>query len=209
MSNRECRNGVRVPGAICGSPTAGLCERVAVEVKKLYDAAMRQVSREDVTLALTAYEPPAPTPPLAFTGGRSVTAVGAVSNLSVTCLTGTGQAARVRCDVTVPVEIEYTDALGVPGRARGTLSVHNDVVLCVPAQSVMPYTIEASISVICPTGEIDGDTATVSACITEVLKVVVRADIVIPTYGYLQIPAAVPFNAEACGSFFGLPLFPG
>ena len=48
----------------------------------------------------------------------------------------------------------------------------------------------------------------IDACITLVLKVVVEADILVPTYGYAQIPPCQQFTQDVCTGFFDLPLFP-
>ena len=43
---------------------------------------------------------------------------------------------------------------------------------------------------------------------TVVLKVLAEVDIMVPTYGFCQVPPSEEFAENVCDEFFSLPLFP-
>ena len=128
----------RCPGQITGNPLNGLCEKVCIQVKKVFDACMQQQQLTGVVLNLTNFTPANPTYPLTFISARSTTARGTISNLLIDPIADKPNSARVRADVTIPVTVAYTDANGVEGVATSSFTVTKDVILCVPAPSVMP-----------------------------------------------------------------------
>jgi hypothetical protein len=201
-------NNPRFPGTIRGNPLNGLCERVCLNVKKVFDACVRQITREDFTLTVIGYDPPNPAPPLTFVSARSSAVRGVLSDVQIDKLADRPKEARVRCNVTSPLEIFYVDGNNVSGVATSQITVANDVVMCVPARSVMPYELEAAVSVICPDGSFSGGALSVDACITCILKITAEADILVPAYGYAEIPPAEEYDNQICSTFFELPLFP-
>ncbi|MDR3318320.1 MAG: hypothetical protein LBS99_02675 [Clostridiales bacterium] len=205
-----CNSGnPRTPGVIRGNPIQGLCERVCIQAKKVFDACVRQVSAEDTALSLSGFSPPNPAAPLTFVSARSSTTRGTLSNVHIDKLADRPREARLRCDVTIPIEIFYLDANNAEGRASGEITTSNDLIICVPAPSVMPFEIEASVNVICPDGSFSSETsASVSACITSIIKIIVEADILVPSYGYCYIPPCEGYDNQVCSTFFELPLFP-
>ena len=123
----------RCPGQITGNPLNGLCEKVCIQVKKVFDACMQQQQLTGVVLNLTNFTPANPTYPLTFISARSTTARGTISNLLIDPIADKPNSARVRADVTIPVTVAYTDANGVEGVATSSFTVTKDVILCVPA----------------------------------------------------------------------------
>ena len=73
----------RGPGRINGNPLNGLCEKVCVEVKKVFDACMKQTQEDGVVLNLTGNVPANPTYPLTFISARSVSTTGVLQNVQV------------------------------------------------------------------------------------------------------------------------------
>ncbi len=198
------------PGTINGNPMNGLCEKVCVQVKKVFDACMRQTAEENLLLTVTGYTPENPTFPLTFISARSTTSQGVISNLMVDPLLDRPGCSRVRADVSVPVEVLYTDANGVEGKGTATVVITQDVILHIPEPSIIPYQIEAVCSIVSPEGVLAADGGfLVTACVTLILKVVIEVELMIPSYGYAQIPPCQEFNQEVCTGFFELPLFPG
>ena len=62
---------------------------------------------------------------------------------------------------------------------------------------------------VCADGEFVGDnTFTIDGCMSVILRVVVEAEILVPTYGYCQIPPCQDFAQDVCSGFFELPLYP-
>ena len=200
----------KFPGPISGNPINGLCEKVCIQVKKVFDACISQVTEEDVTMTIVDPVPANPVSPLTFISAKSRTARGVVSNLIVDQLEDKPTYSRVQADVTLYLDVVYVDANGVEGKGIAEITVPKDVILHIPEASVIPYEIEAVTGAVCPEGTyVATDQFNVTACITVILKVVVDVELLVPSYGYCPIPACLPYNQEVCATYFELPLFPG
>lgn len=189
----------------------GLCERICIQVNKVFDACMSQTQIEDYVLTLTNFNPANPAPPLTFVSGSSMGANATVSNLIITRFDDRPNFARVQADVNIPVVVTYTDANDVPGTATGTITIHQDVVLYVPQPSLTPIEVVAFGSAVISTATFDPTTGgfIISACVTTILKIVAKVDVLVPSYGYCPIPPCTPFASEdLCPGVFDLPLFP-
>ncbi len=199
----------RCPGPIVGNPLNGLCEKVCILTKKVFDSCMNQFQAQGVNVVVTDYTPANPTFPLTFIGCSSTGESATTSNLTINRIDDRPNFARVTVDVNIPININYTDANGVAGTARGILTVNEDVVMCVPQASVIPFTVEAFGSAICSDGEYIGDnTFKITCCVTVILRVVVEAEILLPSYGYCAIPPCQEFSNDVCAGVFDLPLYP-
>ena len=199
----------KCPCQITGNPMNGLTEKVCIQAEKIFDAAIKQTQLENYSLTLTDLSPANPTYPLTFISARSTTAEATVTNLNVD-RQADKHCARVQATLSVPLEVLYTDANGVEGSATATVSINQDVLLYVPAPSIMPFTVQAVVSAVVPEGtynpETQGFTATV--CVTVILKIAMSVEILIPSYGYCAIPPAQDYSQEICAGFFELPLYP-
>ncbi len=200
----------KCPGSISGNPLNGMCEKVCLQAQKIFDACIKQIQIENYTLTLTDQVPSDPTYPLTFISARSTTSTGNITNLNVERLADKPGCARVQATVSIPVEVLYTDANGVEGSAQATISVAQDVLLFVPAPSIMPYQVTAEVSAVCAEGTFNSETGTfsVNACLTTILKVSINVEILVPSYGYCAIPPAQDYTQEVCTGFFELPLYP-
>ena len=199
----------KCPGTISGNPLNGMCEKVCIQAQKIFDACIKQIQIENYSLTLTDNVPASPTYPLTFISARSTSSTGVITNLNVERLHDKPGCARVQATVSIPVEIAYTDANGVEGVAQSTISVSQDVLLFVPAPSIMPYKITAEVSAVCAEGTFNSDgTFSVSACLTTIMKVAIDVEILVPSYGYCAIPPAQEYSHEVCTGFFELPLYP-
>lgn len=144
-----------------------------------------------------------------FESCRSSTTSGNISNLSIERLCDRPQYARVKCSVDVPVDVLFMDQRCQEWMGQSHICVDKDVLLCVPEDSVVPFTIESLVSAICVSGTYIGNcTFEITVCVTVVLKVLAEVDIMIPTYGFCEIPPAEEFAENICDEFFALPLFP-
>lgn len=144
-----------------------------------------------------------------FESCRSSTTAGNISNLSIERLCDRPQYARVKCSVDVPVDVLFVDQRCQEWMGQAHICVDKDVLLCVPEDSVVPFTIESLVSAICVSGSYIGNcTFEITVCVTVVLKVLAEVDIMIPTYGFCDIPPAEEFAENVCDEFFSLPLFP-
>ena len=174
----------KCPGNISGNPMNGLCEKVCVQVRKVFDACISQNTLETLAVTLTDLTPASPAEPLTFVSGTSTSSRGTV-------------------------RINYTDANGVEGSGTGTVSLTEDIVMCVPTGSVFPVELAATVNMASPNGVyVSGSTFSVTACTTVVMKVLADVDLLLPSYGYCKIPPCTEFSQEVCQGVFDLPLFP-
>ena len=200
----------RGPGRINGNPMNGLCERVVIQAQKVFDACIRQTQEEGITLALTDFNPADPVYPLTFLSARSTTNKGTVTNIKIDRLPDRQRFARVQATVTVPMEVVYTDANGVQGTAQSSVSIDQDIIMYIPEPSIIPFTVDAVVSIVAPEGVyVEGPTFTVTCCITMIMKIVMPVELLVPTYGYATIPPCQEYTQEVCYGFFDLPIYPG
>ena len=199
----------KCPGQITGNPLNGLCEKVCIEVKKVFDACMQQNQLNALVLNITDLTPASPTYPLTFVSARSTASKGVISNLLVEPLTERENAARVKADITIPVSVAYTDANGVEGVATSSVTITKDVILNIPAASIMPYSVEAVVSLVSTQGTYSGENQfTIDCCVSIILKIVMEVELLVPSYGYAQIPPCQEYTQEVCAGFFELPMYP-
>ncbi len=202
-------NSDRCPCQITGNPLNGLCEKVCVEVNKVFDACIKQTQEEGITLSLVNLTPTNPTYPLTFISAKSIGTSGTLSNLQIDRLQDRPNFARVQATVTIPVEVLFVDANNVEGKGTSTVTLTEDVILFVPEPSVIPYTVTSVVSLVSTQGVYTSEAAfTCSACVTLILKIVMPVDLLIPSYGYCNIPPCQDYSQEVCAGFFELPLFP-
>ena len=199
----------KCPGMITGNPLNGLTEKVCVQAERIFDACIKQTQVENYALTLTDLDPATVTYPLTFVSARSTTSEATVSNLVIDRQTDR-PCARVQATVSVPMEVLFTDATGVDGSATATVALPIDVLLYVPAPSIMPFTVSAVISAVAPEGTYNAETQgfTVSICATIIIKIAMSVEILVPAYGYCAIPPAQEYSQEVCAGFFELPLYP-
>ena len=199
----------KCPGTITGNPLNGLVEKVCIQAEKIFDAGIKQTQLENYSLTLTDVSIENPTYPLTFVSARSTVSEATVSNLSVE-RQADKPCARVQATVSVPLEVLFTDASGVDGSATATVSINQDVLLYVPAPSIMPFSVQAVVSAVAPDGTYDATTQgfNVSLCVTVILKIAMPVELLVPSYGYCVIPPAQEYAQEVCAGFFELPLYP-
>lgn len=200
----------KCPGPITGNPMNGLCEKVCIQAKRVFDSCIKQEQVEGLVLTVTDPVPANPTYPLTFISAKSTSSTGIVTNLAVDRLQDRPGCARVQADVIIPMEVVYVDANGVEGKATSSITVPEDVILYVPAPSIIPYTVEAIVSAVSPEGVFNpaDNTFRIDCCTTVILKVVMDVELLIPSYGYCAIPPCQEYTQEVCAGFFELPLFP-
>ena len=199
----------KCPGQISGNPMNGLCEKTCIQVKKVFDACMQQSQLNGIVLDVTNITPSTLTYPLTFISAKSTTSSGVISNLLIDPLPERPHCARVKADVTIPVSVAFTDANGVEGVGTATVTVTKDVILNIPSASIMPYNVEAVVSLVSTQGTTTGGTQfTIDACVSIILKIVMEVELLVPSYGYAAIPPCQEYTQEVCAGFFELPMFP-
>lgn len=197
-----------IPGPIMGNPLNGLCEKACIETNKIFDACMKQIQETGAQININTYVPKCPAFPLTFVS-CSCYDEPTVENLVIDRFEDKPCFARVTATISIPVSVNYTDANGVSSVGKGSIVVNEDVVLYVPQPSIFPYKIEALASCVCADGEFIGnDVFSVDICITIITKVLANVDILVPSYGYCQVPACQEYTQDVCSGFFDLPLYP-
>ncbi len=152
---------------------------------------------------------PRPVGAWTFESCRSSTTAGRISNLSIERLTDRPQFARVRCTVDVPLDVLFVDQRCQEWMGQTVVQVDRDILLCIPDDSIIPFTLESLVSAICVSGSYIGNCRfDITVCVTVVLKVIAEVDIMVPTYGFCQVPPCEEFAESVCDEFFSLPLFP-
>lgn len=200
----------RTPGPITGNPLHNLCERVCIQVNRVFDACIKQTALENYSINVTNPTPANPALPLTFVSAASTTASGIISGLTVTPISGEGcRCSRVQCTVTIPIEVIYVDANNVEGSGTASIVIDEDVVMCIPDNALIPVEINATVNAVSPEGVYTSGTSfTITACVTVILKVEAEVDLLVPAYGYCYIPPCQEYAQEACTGVFDLPLFP-
>ena len=221
-------NSTQCPCTISGNEVLnGLNEKVCIQVQRVYDSCLQQeqLSNQKVTLISYGLVPGAgcgvtndqindgantqPNMPITFESCRSTATEGTIRNLSVERLCDRPCFARVRGEVDVPIDILFTDSTCREYIGRGVVTVDKDVLLSIPDESIVPYTIEAMVSAICVSGTYIGNNVfELEICITCVLKVLAKVEILVPSYGFCEVPPCEEFADSVCDEFFSLPLFP-
>jgi hypothetical protein len=111
--------------------------------------------------------------------------------------------------VDVPLDVLFLDQRCQEWMGQTTITVSKDILLCIPEDSIIPFTLESLVSAICVSGSYMGNcTFEITVCVTVVLKVIAEVDILVPTYGFCQVPPCEEFAENVCDEFFSLPLFP-
>ncbi len=208
MSFYTCNRTGNIPGIISGNPLNGICEKACIQTNKVLDSCMKQLQQTNLQVSLSNQTPQSPALPLTFvsavTNGDAT-----ISDLIVDRLIDRPNFARVSLNVNIPLLVTYTDANGVTGTGTTTITVPNDVILFVPQPSIVPYTIEAFGASSSPTGNyVSGNVFNISACITIIIRVIARVELLVPSYGYCSAPACQEFTADVCTGALELPIYP-
>lgn len=199
----------RMPGPIAGNPLSGLSERVCIEVKRVFDACIKQETLAGEIITLTSTTPCKVVTPFTFISARSVSTKGEISNLVVLPIPDKPGCARVQFNLDIPLQVLFTDATGATAVGEAVLTLPKDIILHIPEASVIPYEIESVVNVVSTCGSYVADaTFSVTLCAAIIIKVITDVELLVPSYGYCYIPPCQDFQAEVCEGFFDLPLFP-
>ncbi len=199
-------NNTKAAGRITGNPLCGLCERVCIETKKIFDGCVGRFGNVTFTVALSDFTGGTTAP---YTFERAISSgVTTLNNLTVTTIRG--NRSRVAFDSVVPITVCYTDAAGVAGTANGTVTFNRDVILSVPSDSVVPYSIEATTALSSNIGSFSSDNAsvTITCCIIQIVRVVTTVELLVPSYGYCEYPSCENYADDVCEGIFARPVFP-
>ena len=93
----------KCPGTISGNPLNGLCEKVCIQAQKIFDACIKQLQLQNLTLTLTNPTPANPTYPLTYISARSLSSAGDITGLNIERLADKPDCARVQVTVNIPM----------------------------------------------------------------------------------------------------------
>ncbi|MBO4962408.1 MAG: hypothetical protein J6C97_01385, partial [Clostridia bacterium] len=93
----------RCPGPINGNPANGLCEKVCIQVNKVFDACLKQGQEDNVLIVLSQNTPENPTYPLTFVSAKSTSTEATLTGVSIDRLSDRPNFARVQATVGIPV----------------------------------------------------------------------------------------------------------
>lgn len=186
-----------------------LTEKICIQVKKVFDACMKQQTKENVTLKIKDWDDKNECKKFTFVSAKSSSSKAKITNATYEKIKCQGNLNRVSADIEIPMEVVLVDEEGRDFVAKSSIKEHFDVVMSLPGASIIPFELEAVVSCICPNGKtIDANTFSVTACETIILKIVAESELLVPSYGYCPIPPCQEFSEEVCSGFFELPLFP-
>ncbi|MCH5350424.1 MAG: hypothetical protein J1F39_00450 [Clostridiales bacterium] len=174
----------------CGGSFDGLCCRMVIETKRVFDGCAS--TDNNVTLNLVTEESiPA--------GSDFVSARVASSEFSSYSIgDGDGVCNSVFGEIVTTFAVTYNDA----GVLRTVAAIQREQVsvrLKLPNGGLIPYTIEVQMAMNIGAGAIIGANAvSVTGCKVRIIKVTAPVDILIPTYGYCKYP---PCTGGACPGF--------
>lgn len=200
----------RSPGLADFEALQCITERVCIQVNKVYDSCLQQESLQDETIVLNELQG---TAPYTFISLRNSSSEGTLDSLTVTRLQDRPNFARVKADVIIPLTVNYSDSTGTEYTAPASLTVGKDVIMYVPDDSIIPYRIECTCGAVSVIGEITAgtgraNTLTCDVCMSVIMKVLAEVDLLVPAFGFAEIPPCEEYADEACDDFFALPLFP-
>ena len=203
----------RCPGRIGFDELKRIREKVCIQVNKVYDSCLQQETLNDVRIVLTEVSKGRHNfePPLTFVSCRSTTTKGKLIGTRIDRLPDRPNFARVRTKVEIPIEVIFEDSECRQGSGMAVITIPKDVILYVPDESVIPFQLESIVNAVCVSGKfIPGETFrfNVDVCITIILKIVAKFELLIPSFGFCEIPPCEEFAESICEDIFELPLFP-
>lgn len=188
-------------GRISGSPLNGLCERMCLHVETVVDAC--RARRENQSATLTLSDMPA-NPPFTFVDATE--AGEAVFTVDSSCALN-GGCRRVRGRLSIPINVRFTDSNGNCGCASGVLELARDLSLRVPTDNGANYRFDVDAMLVCTNGAFLSDSAvSLSYCIVETYRVLLTADVLVPTYGFAVYPDCT--DCDGCAELLYGRLFP-
>lgn len=189
-------------GRITGSALNGLCDRMCINVECVIDGCQSRKESQTATVELTDITAGA-VPPFTFVraedNGESSFVVQSSCENGANCRNVTGV-------LSVPVTVYFTDQRGVCCSGRAVITLTKQLALRVPSNPATPYTFVGDGIIICFNGTFLSDrVVTLTYCIVETYKTVIKADILVPTYGFAVYPDCRDCNG--CAALLNSTLF--
>ncbi len=181
----------------CGGSFDGLCCRMVIEAKRVFDGC--RFTDENITLTLTSADP---IPQQAeFVSARVISSE--LTNYSV--IDGSNGCCRVRGDIVTRFAVTYSSG-GSCFTVAAEYTESTEALLRLPNAAIVPYNIEVQAVMSVVSGTVIGqNVVSVSGCLLRIIKVTAQVDILIPTYGYCNYP---PCTGCPCNEFGNSDVFP-
>lgn len=203
-------NNQQRPSCINSSSLNNICEKVLIEVTRVFDACITRIDGDIFVLDLFNLNPPDPVFPLTYVSATSVPNNPAtVTAINIDRRDCRGNFAKVTVTIDIPLQVNYADANGVCGTADSSISVTRTATLCVPKDSFTPIQTTAVATAFSTIGTF-ADYLTVNAtmCVQIIIKIVGLVDLLVPTFGYPCLPLCQPTGASECDVLFNQPIYP-
>jgi hypothetical protein len=215
MAFRRTPQNARTPTTICAgftnAPTQGLRYRVVISAQRVLDSAITEQTFENMTVP-TGTTPSSAVPPFALSACRAFPQETRMDSMSVTRMPNAPNYARVKCNVIIPMALDFIDSGGKAVRTNTSCSCPQDIVLYVPNdgnEATFPYEITAEATTYAAEGTGDRSSTTITRmCVRIVTRVSSDTDLLIPSYGFAPVSPATVYGNDACREFFAQPLYP-
>ena len=178
-----------------GNINDGLCCRMVIEVKRVFDGCAS--SDENITLTLT-------TDAIFPQGAEFVSARVVGSELVGYSVTSCGNGfSRVVGEIVTTFAVTYS-LNGQLTTVQAEQSENKDVLLRLPtSNSAVPYSIEVQTNMRIGSGAIIGNNAvSITGCRIQIIKVTALVDILVPTYGYCSYPPCTGCSCPGIDNIF-------
>jgi len=198
------------PSCINPSTLNNICEKVLIEVVRVFDACLSRIDGDISTLDLINFNPPAPAFPLTYVSANTIpTNPATVTALNIDRTDCRGNFAKVTITINIPLQVVYTDNNGASGTAESSIIITRVATLCVPQDSLTPIEITATAVASSTIGTfVDNTSVNATMCVQIIIKVVGLVDLLVPTFGYPCLPLCQPLDATDCEAFFSQPIYP-
>jgi hypothetical protein len=190
----------------------GLRYRVVISTQRVLDSAVVERTFDNITVS-TGATPSSAAPPFRLHSCTAMSQETRMENTAVTPMTGAPNYARVKSNIVIPMNMDFTDENGAEMRTITTFTYPEDIVLYVPngANNTASFPYEITAEGVAQTTEGVGDRATTTIeklCVRIITRVTAQTDMLIPAYGFAPVNPAVTYTNETCRDFFAQPLFP-
>ena len=200
------------PCQINSNALSGVCEKVLIEVDKIFDACLSREDNVQYILSLSNFIPTTYAEPLTFVTADSIpTQPATITQTSIERIDSRPNFANVSLTLSIPVQVNFNDANGNPVTANATITTTRSVVLFMPQDSLTPLEVRASAYFSGQIGVLsDATTLTVTGCLQIIIKVIANVDILVPSFGYPCLPPCheLDVTPQTCQNFFNQPIYP-
>ena len=196
------------PCPLKNSGVGSICEKVLIETTKIFDECLSQTQEIGLQLTVSSYTPELPAFPLTFISAQATGSGVVVSDVVIDRIADRPNFANVTATITIPVIVTYRDNNGVVGTGTSSVTVTKSAILFVPQPPMTPIEVTAMAALVSTSGTYsDNNIFTINACLYVVIKIVGVVDILVPSYGYPQIPECQEISTP-CPGLNNISFFP-